>query len=151
ADLPESRRTPFHFLMDEFSQFASRSAVGLERVLSLTRKYGVSMTMGCQVFAQIPPELRATLGQSTFIGFRLSREDASWGSELVTTVDRQRVKYTATGHPTFMSAGEQRAEWEDILSSHPPRQAVLRAGDETIRFRTLGIPEAQNLRGLQQV
>jgi uncharacterized protein DUF87 len=144
ADLPEDKRTPYHFIMDEFSQFSSRSATGLERILSLTRKMGLSLTLGCQVFAQIPSDLRATLGQTTFIGFKLARVDASWGAELVTTVNRERVKYTATGHPTFMSSSEQRAEWEDTLSSLPPRQAVLRVGDQTIRFHTLSIPQARS-------
>lgn len=140
ADLPIPQRTPFHFLMDEFSQFSSRSAVGLERVLSLTRKYGLSLTLACQVFGQIPSDLRATLGQTTFIGFRLSRQDASWGAELVTSVDRQRVKLTAAGNPVYMSSSEQRAEWEDRLTSLPTRQAVLRVGEQTIQFRSLGIP-----------
>jgi hypothetical protein len=126
--------------------------VGLERVLSLTRKYGLSLTLGCQVFGQIPAELRAALGQATFIGFRMSRQDANWAAEMVTTVNRERVKYTASGHPTYMSATEQRAEWEDMLCSLPPRQAVLRVGEQTIRFQTLGIPPAQSTRGaLEQV
>lgn len=152
ANVPESRRTPYHFIMDEFSQFSARSATGLERVLSLTRKYGLSLTLGCQVFGQIPTELRATLGQTTFIGFRLSRQDATWGAELVTSVDRERVKYTATGHRAYMSPSEQRGEWEDILSSLPPRHAVLRVGDETIQFQTLGIPgNGVSQAALQQV
>lgn len=146
ANLPEFRRTPYACLIDEFSQFSSRSATGLERVLSLTRKYGLSLTLACQVFGQIPTELRAVLGQTTFIGFRLSRADASWGAELVTTVDRERIKYTASGSPTYMSATEQRAEWEDLLTSLPPRQAVLRLGEQTTRFQTLGIPDSRGSR-----
>lgn len=140
VDLPEQRRTPYHFILDEFSQFSSRSAVGLERVLSLTRKYGLSLTLGCQVFGQIPSELQASLGQTTFIGFRLSRTDASWGAELVTTVNRERVKYSPTGRPSYMSPTQQRAEWEDILTTLPTRQALVRLGEETLRFWTLGIP-----------
>ncbi len=139
ADLPEAHRRPFHYLMDEFSQFSARSAASLERVLALTRKYGLSLLLACQTLGQVPRELHSALQNTTLITFRLGADDADWAAARIGTYDPERVKYTASGHAVFMSAHEQMAEVAREIASLPPRRAILRVAQQSIALRTLAV------------
>jgi hypothetical protein len=146
ADIPEESRRSYHYLMDEFSQFSARSAESFERILALTRKYGLSLLMACQTLGQVPTELRSSLQNTTLMTLRLGAEDSAWAAERLVTFDPERLTYSATGRPSFMSASEQVAELRRELMSLPPREALLRVGDQTIHFQTLGVRKAQATR-----
>jgi len=139
ADIPEESRRPYIYIMDEFSQFSARSAESFERILALCRKYSLSLLMACQTLGQVPTELRSSLQNTTLITLRLGADDSSWAAERLVTFDPERLSYSATGRPRFMSASEQTAEVERELMSLPPRRAMLRVGEQTIRFETLGV------------
>jgi hypothetical protein len=131
----------YHLILDEAFSFSTKSGQTLERVLSQSRKYGLQLTMACQVMGQIPTELRSALQQTTFVSFRLGSSDASFGAERVVSLDPSKIKVSPQGTPSWMSAHEQREEWAYTLSTLPERQAVIRLGDETVRFTTLAIPQ----------
>jgi hypothetical protein len=140
ADLSEDARLPFHFIMDEFSQFAARSEVALERILSLTRKYGLSQTMATQYMGQVGNHLVGALQNTTLISFRVGADDAPYVVSRVGTVDPKRIKVSPRGNPSWMSAGEQKLELGQLLTTLPPRVAFLRLGDTTRRLQTLTVP-----------
>lgn len=143
ADIPEMQRRPYHLVIDEFSQFSAQSETSLERVLALTRKYGLSLTLAHQTWSQVGKELAGALQNTAFIAFRLGRDDAAWAADRVGTIDLSRVKTTPQGREVFMPASEQRTEWEQQLATLPPREALLRLGETTQRFRTLSVPPAR--------
>lgn len=77
ADIPESERRPFYLFVDEFSSFATASFAGM---LSESRKYGVSLTLGTQLIGQIDEDIRdAVFGNvGTLMVFQVSAEDADY-------------------------------------------------------------------------
>ncbi len=140
ANIPESARRPYHLFLDEWSMFSAQSATSMERMLALVRKFGLTLTLAHQTWGQASG-LQSALQNACFITFRLGNEDASWAAARVATIDLARIKESAaTGRPVTVSASEQRLEWEQRLLSLPPRHAVLRLGERTSEFLTLGIP-----------
>lgn len=75
AKLPERERTDFHLVIDEFPNFTTGSFAS---VLSEARKYGLSLTIGCQYVAQMSEQVeKAVFGNvGSLISFRVSAEDA---------------------------------------------------------------------------
>lgn len=143
ADLPEARRRPANLILDEWSMFSAQSDVALERMLALCRKYGLSVTLACQTLGQTTRKLQSALQNCIPIVLRLGGLDADWGAARVGTYEAQELKTTARGAPTYVSRGEQLAAWADRLERLPARHAVVRLGDETIPFYTLGLPPAR--------
>jgi hypothetical protein len=154
ADIAEEARQPYHYIVDEFSQFAARSEDALDRILALTRKYGLSLTMATQTMSQVGSKLQGALQNTTFISFRVGAEDAPYAVSRVGTLDLQRVKYSPRGTPQWMGAGEQKLELSQLVTTLPPREIYLRVGDTTQRVRTLGVPEPrcarQELKGVKE-
>jgi hypothetical protein len=146
ADLPEEQRRPYHLIVDEFPLFAAQSGLAMERVLSLTRKYQLSLTLANQTWGQVPHELRSALQNTTFMAFRLGPEDAAWAANRLATIDPTRTKQTPQGREVFVSATEQREEWEQALTQLPTGEALLRLRGSTIPLRTLQVPSQRNAR-----
>ncbi len=75
ADSPEPERRPFHLYVDEFQSVATES-FGL--ILSEARKYGLTLTLGHQHLAQVPPALVASVFGNTgsILALRVGAEDA---------------------------------------------------------------------------
>jgi hypothetical protein len=75
ADQPERTRRPFFLYLDEFQSFTTLSLAGM---LAELRKYGVSLTLAHQYFAQLQPEIRdAVMGNvGTLVSFRVGATDA---------------------------------------------------------------------------
>src|SRR5258708_6719791 len=69
-------RSPYHFFIDEFSQFCAQSATSLERILTLTRKFGLSLGMACQTLSQTK-EIKDALQNCLHITFKLGFDDAA--------------------------------------------------------------------------
>lgn len=140
ADVPEERRTGYHLIIDEWSQFSAQSSDALERILALTRKYGLSLTLAHQTWGQAE-KLQSALQNACFIAFRLGRDDAHWAASKLADIDLKRTKLSPSGRPVYVGAGEQLLEWEQTLMSLPPRHAVMRLGQRTLRFQTLTVPQ----------
>lgn len=149
ADLPPAARSPYHLILDEFSQFAAQSGVALERVLALTRKYGLYLTLAHQTWSQVAAtKLQGALQNTTFITFRLGQDDAAWGAARVAPFDPYRVTYWTRGSPSrparpvYLSRAEQLGQWEYTLLRLRPREAIARVGGRTVCFHTLDVPSA---------
>ncbi len=142
ADIPEEERRPYALFLDEWSMFADQSEVALERMLTLVRKYGLSVSLAAQTLGQTR-KLQSALQNCLPIILRCGGLDSEWAAARVGSYDPTRTKTTASGHPQFMSRGEQQAELADRLERLPARHALIRLGDETIPFYTLGLPAAR--------
>ena len=78
VDIPEHRRRPFYFYLDEFGQFVSDD---IARALQALRKFRVSLILTHQELEQLRDESRkvysAVISEPQVrISFRISREDA---------------------------------------------------------------------------
>ncbi len=71
---PETR-VPFHLVVDEFQNFSTDSFAD---IASEARKWGLSLVLGHQLLAQLPPSLRATiLGTvGSLAAFQVSGDDS---------------------------------------------------------------------------
>jgi Helicase HerA, central domain len=58
ANMPPTRRRPFHLYADEFQSFATDS---FALILSEARKYGLTLTVAHQYLEQLPDKLRAAV------------------------------------------------------------------------------------------
>lgn len=121
----------------------------MERMLALCRKYNLSVTLACQTLGQTRV-LQSALQNCLPVALRLGGLDAEWGAARVGVYDPSRVKATASGRPTFVSRAEQQAEWVERLERLPTRHAIVRLGEETVPFYTLGLPDARSVRGAEQ-
>lgn len=76
SNVPESDRTPFYLYIDEFQNFTTDSFTS---ILSESRKYGLSLTIGHQYLDQVRPEIRdAVFGNvGNLICFRVGESDAA--------------------------------------------------------------------------
>jgi hypothetical protein len=148
ADLPPERRSPYHLILDEFSQFSAQSGVALERVLALTRKFGLFLTLAHQTWSQIDERLQGALQNTSFITFRLGQDDVAWGARRVAPFDPYQVKYwtqataSHSARPIYVTRSEQQAQWEYALLRLRPREAISRVRGRTVQFRTHPVPPA---------
>lgn len=141
VDLPAEQRRPYQLIIDEFSQFAETSETAFERVLALTRKYGLTLTLAHQTWSQASRQLAGALQNALLICHRLGPDDAAWAAARLCLYDPDRVKHhTPRGYPVFMSAAEQRFELQQELQMLPTAEAFVRLGDNVQRLRMLQIP-----------
>jgi hypothetical protein len=151
ADIREEARKPAFLVLDEWSMFAAESEVALERMLALVRKYGLSVTLACQTLGQTR-KLQSALQNCIPIVLRLGGIDSAWGAARVSVFDPKRLKTTASGSASYMSRGEQEAEFADRLERLPSRHAFTRLSDQAIPFYTLGLPSPRcSHRELEQI
>jgi len=149
ADLPPQQRSHYHLILDEFSQFSAQSGVALERVLALTRKYGLFLTLAHQTWSQVDEQLQGALQNTTFVAFRLGQEDVAWGARRVAPFDPYKIKYWTGGtttnqpRPVYFSRSELQAQWEFALARLRLREAVSRVGSHTVLFRTASVSPAK--------
>jgi len=147
-DIPERERHPYHLYIDEFSLFSAPSEQSLARVLSLTRKYGLTLHLVHQTWSQLSERLQGALQNCIHIAFNAGPEDAVTTARLFTLFDPYQVKHTvrdeqAEGrtHPVFLSAAEQQLVTATQLMQLERQQAFIRVGSQSRRFRTLTVPE----------
>lgn len=143
-DIPESLRRPYTLVVDEFSQFSAQSQAALERVLALTRKYGLSLVVANQTLSQTGRRLEGALQNAVQVVFRLGREDAAAIAPRLFAPDPYRLKERPDMRPTYMSAADQRLGFEQDLAALAPREAYVRLGEQTIKFRSLGLSAPQS-------
>src|SRR6266540_168958 len=75
-DMPESERRPHYLYIDEVQGFTH--GMDLPTILSESRKYALSLTLGTQTLSQLPSDsIAAVFGNcATIISFRVSGDDA---------------------------------------------------------------------------
>jgi Type IV secretion-system coupling protein DNA-binding domain len=75
SELPEARRRPFYFYVDEFHDFVTLSFAD---ILSASRKYGLNLVLAHQHLMQLDEKLQAAIlgNAGTIISFRVGVEDA---------------------------------------------------------------------------
>lgn len=145
AQLPPQARKPWLCLVDEWPVVCARQPETLGRILETSRKYGLILWLLGQHAGQLTAaRLSGALEQArTTILFRLGPESAGALAPHVASIDPYRVKSparTLSQRDIYMSAGEQRAQWEQRLQELPVRQAVVKIhGQETTQLRTLAV------------
>jgi hypothetical protein len=138
ADVPESRRTQYHLILDEFSMYSAQSEEALSRVLSLARKYGLFLTMAHQTFSQVSERLRGALQNCVEITFRVGQYDSRLAADIYTQFDPQVVKYEASDPnraPVFLQASEQSILFAQELQELQPQQAYVKFGSQKAKSR----------------
>jgi hypothetical protein len=77
SDLPEDKRKPFYFYVDEIHNFLTLSFAD---ILSEARKYGLNLILAHQYIEQLDEKIRAAIfgNIGTIISFRVGAEDARY-------------------------------------------------------------------------
>ncbi len=91
ADIPESRRVPFHLVVDEFQNFMGYN---FEEILSEARKYKLSLILAHQNLAQIDKSMRESIfgNVATTLFFRLGHNDIREISNVFKESDKSLLK-----------------------------------------------------------
>ncbi|MHA2023350.1 MAG: type IV secretory system conjugative DNA transfer family protein [Candidatus Thorarchaeota archaeon] len=91
ANIPESRRVPFHLVVDEFQNFMGYN---FEEILSEARKYKLSLLLAHQNLAQIDKSMRETIfgNVATTMFFKLGHNDIREISNNFRTGDQTLLK-----------------------------------------------------------
>ncbi len=151
ADLAPGQREHHHFLiLDEFAEFTAQSEESLARILSLCRKFGLSVVMAHQTWSQTSARLRGALQNVGIeVVFRLGREDAEYSARTMGRVNPEAIKHEVPDpyqvektHPLFYSLPEQWEAWVRGIQDLRPREAFLRRPNGKVaKMRTLSVPE----------
>jgi len=77
SDLPEDKREPFYFYVDEIHNFLTLSFAD---ILSEARKYGLNLILAHQYIEQLDEKIRAAIfgNVGTIVSFRIGAEDAKY-------------------------------------------------------------------------
>jgi hypothetical protein len=146
ADQPLWERKPYHLYMDEFSMFSATSEDGLARILSLARKYNLSLGMAHQTFSQTSERIRGALGNAMRIAFKLQPDDATWMAQQIGEYDPYEIKHMVEdehaqgrSHPVFYSVQESYERLRTTLKGLPPRHALVTVGDHVETIETIEV------------
>ena len=144
VDIPEVERHPYHLIMDEFSMFSAQSEEALSRVLSLARKYALSITLAHQTWSQLSTRLQGALQNALEISFKLGPNDAAWAAPRFARYDPYLVKHEVVDpyqvertHPLYFSVQEILTGWQQSLMDLQPREAYVKTGSAVTKIRTL--------------
>ena len=150
AALPEKDRSPYHLIIDEFSQFTSQSAEAVTTFLSEARKFKVTLTLLHQTWSQLSRRLQGSMQNTMHIIFNLGREDALWASQIFGRFDAHKVKHEVENtdvvdntHPMFYSVQETFESVARDIEDLQPREALIKLDKRTIKFRSAHVPPAR--------
>jgi hypothetical protein len=144
ADIPEWKRTPYHLFLDEFTMYSAQSSASLERILTLTRKFGLTLNLACQTLSQTK-EIKDALQNCLHITFKLGFDDAQ-------TVAPRFMDYSATKERTplqklfsqeqlLVEDSQKRTEWTQLVKGLDRRECLINLGGKTFKLQTLGVPD----------
>jgi hypothetical protein len=139
-------RRPHHLILDEFAEFVSHSEEALARMLALTRKYGLYLTLAHQTWSQASAKFRGALQNAgTEVVFKLGRADAEVTARALGKVDPYAIKEPAKsdrGRDLYMDLGSQWELWTQAIQRLRPREAFVRTSRQpTTRIRALNLPD----------
>jgi hypothetical protein len=167
-DIPEEDRRAYKLFLDEFSMFSAQSEVGLARMLSLVRKYKLTVVFANQDFAQFQSsQMRGALQNTLPVYFRLGRDDAVWAAERLGRADPEHIKHEVRAlggnelktepNPSYFSLQEEFEGWarriEEQWEQHcfvkvnrqvPKRLKRFVRPFHTYHIRTVTVPKAKH-------
>jgi hypothetical protein len=125
----------------------------MARVLSLAKKYGLSLTLAHHAFSQLSGRLAGALQNTVAIAFKLGRSDAEWAARQFGRFEALAVKHAVADpaaiertHPLFYSLPETFEHWTKALENLRPREALVKRGSGTIKLRTAEVPRQASRR-----
>jgi hypothetical protein len=141
ANMPEEKRTPYHLFLDEFSQYTAQSGEALERMLTLTRKFGLSLVLACQTLHQTG-DIKDALQNCLPITFKMGHEDAH---QLATrffdaTTEQQGFSALFSSTKPLVKDGQNRNEWTQVIKNLSPQECLVHLGGKTFKLHTLTMP-----------
>lgn len=158
ADIPERERRPYHLFLDEFHLFCAQNEKSLDRVLSLARKYALTLTLAHQTWSQTSERLQGALQNTLHIAFRLGPRDAQLTAPYFGFFDPYELKHEVQNeaasertHPVYFSVQESYERWSTSLKTLPARHAYVAVENTTRRIRTLDFEAASRDGKLQQL
>src|SRR6266516_1721736 len=142
--LEQEQRRQYHLILDEFPMFSAKTGDGLNRVLSLCRKYGLFLTLANQTLHQIREDVLEALQNTLQITFSLGKLDAKRQALFVNRFDPAKVKHVVDDegaqertHPVFLSLSEQEAQAAAALADLPARHVLVSVGGKVVKLKTL--------------
>lgn len=148
SDIPGGvkARRQHHLILDEFAEFVSHSEEALARMLALTRKYGLFLTLAHQTWSQASSKFRGALQNAgTEIVFKLGRADAEQTAKALGKVDPYVIKEPAKKdgqRDLYMDLGSQWELWTQAIQRLSPREAFVRTNKQhTTKIRALNVPD----------
>ncbi len=161
ASQPVAKRTSYFLGIDEWAQFLSQSPESLSRMLDLTRKFGLSLTLASQTMSQTR-DIRASLQNCLQIAFRLGHDDAHLAaSRFVAPIPPQEPTLLEEtlisllgGRPSLLYQPEEplkASDWEERLKHLPKGHALVHLGGKTIQIQTLFVPQPVHERELASI
>ncbi len=159
ATQPQATRKPYNLIIDEWFQFLNHSPESLQRLLDLTRKFGMTLTLASQSLSQTR-DIRAALQNCLQIAFRLGHDDAKAAATRFTEPfvqqeelpDWQDLLLSLLGvGPTNVQADEEptkASHWETRLKHLPKGHALVHIANE---IQTLTVPPLVNQRELTRL
>lgn len=156
ADVPEHARRPYHLFLDEFHLFAAQNEKALDRVLSLARKYGLTLTLAHQTWSQTSERLQGALQNTTHLAFKVGPRDAVLSAPAFGAFDPYEKKHEVVDegaldrtHPLYFGVQESYERWATALKTLPERHAYLAIDGTTTQLRTLEYRAASHSASLQ--
>jgi hypothetical protein len=141
-------RTHYQLIIDECFQFCSRSEKGLERMLALSAKFGLTLTLCHQNWSQFSQNMQGAIQNTMSIFFKMGGlEDARWAAPIVGTFDPYQVKEVATKTDKDLSTttyfSEQYEVWARSLMELQPREAYIKTGRAKygVKIKTVKVPD----------
>ena len=134
-DIPEEKRTLYHLILDEFSMFSAQSEEALSRVLSLSRKYGLFLTLAHQTGSQLQERLLGALQNAMPMFFRLGYDDALWAAPRLGRANLRHVKHepkalkgelTVEQNPVYYQLQEEYETWLRKIEDLYPQQCFIK-------------------------
>lgn len=131
ADQPERDRVPHHLFLDEFSMFSATTEGALGRILSLARKYKLTLWLAHQTWGQLSDRLANALQNTTRVAFALGFTDARLMAPNFTNYDPYLVKHIVQegeerSHPIFFGVQDTFEKMATILQTLKPRHIFVR-------------------------
>lgn len=130
ADMREGDRVPHHLFLDEFSMFSATTEGALSRILSLARKYKLTLWMAHQTWGQLSDRLANALQNTTRVAFALGFQDARVMAPNFTKYDPLAVKFAedaeAHGLKQFFGVQDTFEKMAAELQELEPRHIMIR-------------------------
>src|SRR6266700_1251500 len=162
ATQPQATRKPYNLIIDEWFQFLNHSPESLQRLLDLTRKFGMTLTLASQNLSQTR-DIRAALQNCLQIAFRLGHDDAKAAATRFTEpfVQRDELPFwqdlllsVLVAGPTNVQGDEEPTKpshWETRLKHLPKGHALVHIANRTVEIQTLIVPPLVNQKELTRL
>lgn len=130
SDTVETKRRPHHLFLDEFSMFSATTESSLGRILSLARKYKLTLWLAHQTWGQLPPKLANALQNTIKVAFAIGPDDARIIAPYFTNYDPEMIKTAeiedAHTLRSFLGVQETYEKKATELKTLEPRHALVR-------------------------